>query len=723
MAQLDRTHSIGAVEPRRARSLPIRLEPLPEEGLDSWLEALASRSASAWADLSRAVGLADFAAQAGRGSGRSPFWLELTTRHILTVSDATGVEPSIVTSMTLAARLSLPAGAAFPHSMRLPGSRFCPVCLAERDGRWRSWWRLRWAFACPTHACLLVDVCPECGRGQRLRAQPGDLVPRLGWCTNSAPSGGRRPARCQGRLADATVRHLGLNHPAVQHQRQILDVLTRGSHSRNVYAVSPVPPHDFLRDLTALGQRMLRYGPLPKLCSRIPGELRDDLQRALSQRSARGVAAPSWMLTAHSSVAVVAAAACLAAPVLFSVSPAAAGQRLGWFVTAMRNSGLAVTASNVGWGNNVSDALVGAQLSALATHLGPTDYLRYRACTSRPYRRGATAAARSIPGLLWPSWALPFVSPGVGFEQRRSALSVATLLVGSRTPARSACASLGAATSPPAVSRVLQTLRAQPDWAERADRLVRLSDMLASDACPIDYERRRRLDYTGLLPDSLWRSICRDLGVPSGRGVKADLHRCWLYEWITGSPARRSPHAVTKPEFLAGLADLPRTLTLEMATALNHAARDFLISSGISNEPLTWTPETAVAVGSEEDSDVGWPIALVEDVHRVVASEGLSLSAIAHRLHVEIGIVRALLSSHPVPSSTADTIRRSTGGTTARAAKALSRDQLRDLYVGQRLGLAEIGAQIGVSRQVMTRLARHYGVAVRAAHRPRRAAS
>lgn len=718
MALLDRTHSISAVEARRTRSLPIRLEPLPEESLDSWLEALASRSATAWADLTFAVGLADSSTPAGRDFGKGPCWLELASRHILTVSDATGVEPLVVKSMTLAALLALPASAAFPHSIRLPGSRYCPVCLAERGGRWRSWWRLRWAFACPTHACLLIDVCPECGREQRLRAHPGDLVPRPGRCTNSASSGGRRPARCQGWLENAAVRHLGFNHPAVQHQRQILDVLARGSHSRDVYAASPVSAPVFLRDLTAVGQRMLRYGPVSGLRTRLPPELWEGLRHAASQRSLRADTAPTWILTARSPVTVVAAAACLAAPVLFSVSQATAGRRLDWFVRSMRDRGLTVSPSSIGWGRNVSNALIGVQLSSLATQLGPIDYLRYRACSSRPYRRGATAVPRSIPGLLWPSWALAFPSPGIGFEQKRSALSVATILVGSRTPARSACASLGDATSPQAVSRVLQTLHAQPDWAEHANRLVQLSDMLTADAGPVDYERRRSLDYTGLLPESLWRNICRDLGVPAGRAIKADLHRCWLFERISGSPARCSPHAVNRPDFSARLAELPRTLTPEMATALNHAAREFLISSGISNEPLAWTPGTDVAGGSEE-SDFGWPIVLVEDVHRILASEDLSLGAIARRLEVEIGVVRALLSSHPAPRLAADTGRRPACGVTALAAKALSRDQFHDLYVHQCRGLAEIGAQIGVSRQVVTRLARRYGIPVRAAHRPR----
>ena len=39
------------------RSLPIRVSPLPGEGLDSYLEALAARHHAAWGDVLDAVGL------------------------------------------------------------------------------------------------------------------------------------------------------------------------------------------------------------------------------------------------------------------------------------------------------------------------------------------------------------------------------------------------------------------------------------------------------------------------------------------------------------------------------------------------------------------------------------------------------------------------------------------------------------------------------------------
>ena len=39
------------------RTLPLRLDPIPGEALDSWLAALAHRSHTAWADMLTAAGL------------------------------------------------------------------------------------------------------------------------------------------------------------------------------------------------------------------------------------------------------------------------------------------------------------------------------------------------------------------------------------------------------------------------------------------------------------------------------------------------------------------------------------------------------------------------------------------------------------------------------------------------------------------------------------------
>ena len=61
--------------------------------------------------------------------------------------------------------------------VRRRGSRYCPSCLAERDGRWLLAWRLGWTFACTTHGVLLCDTCPACGQAPRSRDRPRRAQP------------------------------------------------------------------------------------------------------------------------------------------------------------------------------------------------------------------------------------------------------------------------------------------------------------------------------------------------------------------------------------------------------------------------------------------------------------------------------------------------------------------------------------------------------------------
>lgn len=79
------------------RSLPIRLAPIAGEALDSWLEALAHRNATAFGDLLAAVGLNPYHGMATNG------WIvALAPEQESTISAATDVSPGVLTTMTLA---------------------------------------------------------------------------------------------------------------------------------------------------------------------------------------------------------------------------------------------------------------------------------------------------------------------------------------------------------------------------------------------------------------------------------------------------------------------------------------------------------------------------------------------------------------------------------------------------------------------------------------------
>ena len=145
--------------------------------------------------------------------------------------------------------------------------------------------------------------------------------------------------------------------------------------------------------------------------------------------------------------------------------PHAAGAQLHWLVSVSRRRGLAVTASNIGWSRHISDALHSAQLCSLSPFLTPSDQLRYRSAAARPTAPDAsTDRTRHVPAMLWPNAAFFFAAPAVGIEQLRTALSAAVCLVSARRTLPQVIASLGSATTAPAMSRVLQALRADHRW-------------------------------------------------------------------------------------------------------------------------------------------------------------------------------------------------------------------------------------------------------------------
>lgn len=51
-------------------------------------------------------------------------------------------------------------------------------------------------------------------------------------------------------------------------------------------------------------------------------------------------------------------------------------------------------------------------------------------------------------------------------------------------------------------------LHTDPHWSHILAALTRLADYLDDHAIPIDYDRRRDLDHTSLLPEDQWHHIC-----------------------------------------------------------------------------------------------------------------------------------------------------------------------------------------------------------------------
>lgn len=399
---------------------------------------------------------------------------------------------------------------------------------------------------------------------------------------------------------------------------------------------------------------------------------------------------------------------------LSAASAASAGERLRWLVASSRERGLTVSATNIGWARDVSAALSSAQLAALAPFLGPVDHVRYRCLTSRPRRpsRAVPETNRSLPALLWHRWALPLSdTPVVGHEQIRLALSVAVVIASGRVMQPQACSLLGALTTDRSVSRVLQALAARPDWAETTVMLARLADLLTDYPAPIDYHRRRRLPMGDLLPEPSWRNICRVVGVNPGAEIRLRVMRCWLYERVTGSPARLCEHAIGTSEFRAKVAGLPRTLFPELVSALDDVARRYLDDNDLAREPLRWSPPEDVA-----EDWLAWRHDTIDvtRLHDLIGPQGMTLGAAAARLGLSIEVVREVLNDDPAPRRTLTSAQRPVPGTVQAGARArVSRERFVELYVRQGLTLRAIAEIAHASRQVVTRLAREYDIPLR----------
>lgn len=219
-----------------ARTLPLRVEPLPGEALDSWLEALAHRHGVHFGDVLHQCGITS----AGPGG-----WIRLLDRYTLArIAQVTGLSPCEVDAMALPPNPGAPTGANTNVARMLPSgpwdwranSRYCPQCLNDTGGRWKLSWRMNWTFACLTHNCLLADACPECRCDQRRLAHAMREVPLPGRCRGVRLRDSTGALRaCDAPLASSRLIDLSKRTALLDAQQQVMDLLL---------AVAPGAPQD-----------------------------------------------------------------------------------------------------------------------------------------------------------------------------------------------------------------------------------------------------------------------------------------------------------------------------------------------------------------------------------------------------------------------------------------------------------------------------------------------
>lgn len=147
---------------------------------------------------------------------------------------------------------------------------------------------------------------------------------------------------------------------------------------------------------------------------------------------------------------------------------------------------------------------------------------------------------------MWPKWSERLLPDLRCTAVARTTLSCATLL---RAVMKTVAAAylLGERIAPNALNHRLWVLRTSAYWQSICAALVRLSDYLDGVGAPIDYQRRRNLDYSELLTEASWRQICTQAGDPLREPRTAVGAHCYLIEKLSGSRALRltvqTPHS------------------------------------------------------------------------------------------------------------------------------------------------------------------------------------
>jgi transposase len=692
------------------RTFPLRVAPLPGEAIDSWLEAIARRMAVPLLDVTRALDLP---------RARRPRWLVRPTQcQLTTISTVTGIDARAVSAMTLShydgtgLDIDQDTGRiakSFPFGYR-PWSRYCPQCLAETDGRWRLHWRLGWSFACVRHYRLLADECPQCGDHPRPTIQPHSFPPAASVCV------------CGLDLTDTPTLRLRRRHPIINAQQRVFDVIADDQAAFGVYSTDDraCRARSALNDVKVLANRTLNFASLhglaavksanlPTSCDSLPVIERPRRRATLHSR------APARAI--DTAVGVTAALDILCAPTVD-----AAADRAHWLVDGQNKETGPAELHSCSLEGIIPAGII---IKASAKGMGAIGQLRYRTALPTPSpphpdRRRAEQAAASVPALFWPAWSVRFVVPGMKIMNLRLALSGATVLAGTTVRSAELSNLLGGIVSAQALNCYLFALSHSTAWPAISTATVRLTDHLAEQPAPINYTRRRQLDYTALLSDDCWEQMCRATGDSPGIRRKAVAARCYLVEKISGTPARKTvfnnPIGDSHNLWKQGR-NFARMMTMQLAQHLDDEARTFLKHNRI-DEPLTWHPP--VELIADLDLPGSDPAGINRtELHQIAAENSYTVGQLAAHFHVDQLTIRHLFEQEPIDFTTLSTqCKAGKQATTLRLRGELDVRTLRDLYVTQGLTLRQIAERYGVTTAPVHLLAARYQIPMR--RRPKR---
>jgi DNA-binding transcriptional ArsR family regulator len=671
-----------------ARMLPLRVPPVPAEALDSWLEALARRHQVTVGTLVAALGWHMPGSPGGLVAG-------IPAGRLRRLEHQAGLA---------AGRLDDAVLDRYPPlaPVRRRGSRYCPACLAERDGRWLLAWRLGWTFACTTHGVLLCDTCPACGQAPRSRTGRTCGLNPPGSCANTI----KRHERCGADLREATAHRLAPGHPvlAAQHWTASLTALDD---------TRPAGNGDALSDLGIVASWVLHQAPEGQFAGLGPQVLA--AWRTWNQHSPAARRQPSRFPPASAALTAALAATAMtmltgsddqAIEQIRALMPPQTGPR------RPRPAGLPAAR----W-RQLSPAARGRFLRALDPVLGPADRIRYRTGTPRAAipddPPGLLAArARAIPQLLWPDWAIRLM-PARGFAPGpfRSAIAACLLLPGQPGRAIStAITALHAYRGALAIGAVLRAL-AGGGHDSVLTAISCLAGYLDTSGSPIDYQRRRELIPAATITAGQWHDLCHGAAAHPGETRRHRDAQRYLFQLLTGADLHDPRHALafTSNYDYSRYHAFAGTLPTGLRDALHGHAAALLHDLGIG-EPITWSPPPGCCAGLDlpgrEPDDIN-----LDAVGRLVIADGLPVAEAAARLGTTGGHVRLALDRVPRPA-------RQWGRSAApptwqrrqHARGILTREFFQRHYIQGGKNLRQLEAETGIPCRFLTQVAREHGI-------------
>ena len=586
--------------------------------------------------------------------------------------------------------------------VRRRGSRYCPSCLAERDGRWLLAWRLGWIFACTAHGVLLCDTCPACGQAPRGRAGRAGLNPP-GSCANTI----KRHEYC-----GADLRQV-IRWPA--RARPVRCWPPSGGPASCSRSMTPGPRETAyaLGDLGIVASWVLRQAPADRFADSGPQTLaawrEQDQQPPAARRQPSRFPPASAALTAAlaaTAMTVLTGSDEQAIEQIRALLPPRTGPR------RPRPAGLPAPR----W-RQLSQPARSRFLRALDPDLGPADRIRYRTGTPQAAipddPPGLLAArARAIPQLLWPDWAIRLM-PARGFAPGpfRSAIAACLLLPGHPGRATStAITALHAYRSALAVGAVLRAL-AGGGHDTVLTAISCLAGYLDTSGSPIDYQRRRDLIPAETITAGQWRDLCYGAAAHPGEARRHRDAQRYLFQLLTGADLHDPRHALafTSSNDYSHYHAFAGTLPTGLRDALHGHAAALLHDLGIG-EPLTWAPPPGCCAGLDlpgpEPDDID-----LDAVGRLIITGRLPVADAAARLGTTTGHVRLALDRVPRPA-------RQWGRSAApptwqrrqHARGILTREFFDREYIAAGKNLRQLEADTGIPCRFLTQVAREHGI-------------